>query len=44
MAVNPRVDRLERNLIRMHLTSFMGTRNRLNALLEQGASRKVSYL
>ena len=39
--VDPRVERLERHLIRLRL---MGTRNRLNALLEEGARRELSYL
>lgn len=39
--VDPRVERLERHLVRLRL---MGTRTRLNALLEEGARKELSYL
>jgi len=44
MVVDPRAERLERSLIRVRLMSFIGTRNRLNARLEDGASPRLSYL
>lgn len=41
MVEDPRIERLERHLVRLRL---MSTRNRLDALLEEGAKRDMSYL
>ena len=41
MVIDPRVERLERHLMRLRM---QGTKARLNALLEEGARQELSYL